>query len=87
MLLYFQVEIQVAKAASLSLTPQRICYARFAHATEPRNHRTPLRLLLKLILDSSQHVVCTVASRPVKLSGEWPGFDEFHKTYIPQRGI
>jgi hypothetical protein len=48
-----QVQVQITVAAALALAAASICDTRFTDATQAGNHRAPVRLPLKVMLDGS----------------------------------
>lgn len=82
-----QVQVQITVAAAFAFATARVCYARFADATQARNHRAAVRFALKVSLNRSQHFVGTVTGKPVKFLRERLGFDELHIVIVPQCGM
>ena len=81
-----QIQVQITTAAALALAAGRIRDARFADAAQARNHRTAVRFPRKVSLDRCQYFVGIIAGKPMKLPGEWLGFDELHVVIVPQCG-
>jgi hypothetical protein len=81
-----EVQIRIAVAATLSLAPPRIRYARLQHTAEAWDHCAPIRLLQKLSLDRAQQFVGRIAGELVKPPRECRGLDELHNVTVSQCG-
>jgi len=62
------VQIQIAVTTALSFSAARVCYTRFPHTSQARNHRATIRFLLEISLNRFQHLVGIVAGELMKLS-------------------
>jgi len=80
-----EVKIQVSVAASFSSASARICYAGLPNAAQPRDHGTPIWLLLKVYLNRFQQFVDVFRGEAVESSREGPGLAE--KTYTGFRNL
>ena len=78
----FQIQVQIAKSAALSLLSTGIRRSRLADTTESRNHPSTQRILRQIAQNARQNRIRLVPGQLEQPPRERSGFDEYHRVIL-----